>query len=203
MKLLHIDSSILGDHSVSRTLSAQIVAREKELHPGLEVTYKDLGAHPSPHLTGAHMAAFQGAPVSDAALGADLALGAGYIDELFATDILVIGAPMYNFTVSTQLKAWIDRVVVATRTFKYGEGGVPIGLVTGKKAIIASARGGVYTPGAPAAVMEHHETYLLGVLRFIGITDATVVRAEGTAFGPEAKEVAMAKAHAEIAALAA
>ena len=203
MKLLHIDSSILGEYSVSRVLSARIVAREKELHPGIEVLYKDLGSNPSPHLTGAHMAAFQGAPVSDAALGADLALGAAYIDELFATDIIVIGAPMYNFTVSTQLKAWIDRIVVATRTFKYGEGGMPIGLVTGKKAFIASARGGIYTPGAPAAPLEHHETYLLGVLGFIGITDVTVIRAEGVAFGPEAKDGAMAKADQEIAALAA
>ena len=201
MRLFHIDSSILGEFSVSRTLSAEIVAREKELHPGIEATYKDLGSNPSPHLTGAHMAAFQGAPVNDAALGADLAFGAAYIDELYAADIIVIGAPMYNFTVSTQLKAWIDRIVVATRTFKYSENGAPVGLVTGKRALIASSRGGVYAEGSPAAPLEHHETYLRGVLGFIGITDVTVIRAEGVAFGPEAKLAALDKAREEIAAL--
>ena len=125
MKLLHIDSSILGPHSVSRILSAQIVERQKQLHPGLEVVYRDLAADGSAHLTGAHMAAWQGAPVEDKSLGEDLAKGGAYLDELFAADIIVIGAPMYNFTVPSQLKAWIDRVVVAGKTFRYTETGYP------------------------------------------------------------------------------
>ena len=113
MNLLHLDSSILGPHSISRILSADVVARQRALHPGLEVVYRDLAAEPTPHLTGAHMAAWQGAPVEDQAFAADLAKGAAFIDELFAADIIVIGAPMYNFAIPTQLKAWIDRVAVA------------------------------------------------------------------------------------------
>src|SRR5258707_2473404 len=98
MKLLHIDSSILGAYSVSRTLSAEIVERQRALHPGIEVTYRDLASDQALHLSGAHLAAWQGGAVDDATLGSDLATGGAYLDELFAADILVIGAPMYNFT---------------------------------------------------------------------------------------------------------
>jgi FMN-dependent NADH-azoreductase len=202
MTLLHIDSSILGANSVSRILSAEIVARQTTLRPGIEVVYRDLSVDPSLHLSGAHLAAWQGTPVEDAALGQDLASGSAYLDELLAADILVLGAPMYNFSVPSQLKAWIDRVAIAGRTFQYGANG-PEGLLKGKKAFIASARGNIYTPGSPNTALEHHETYLTGVLGFIGITDVTVVRAEGIAFGPEAREAAFTKARAEIAALAA
>src|SRR5438034_9646094 len=118
MKLLHLDSSILGPHSVTRILSADIVQRQRALHPGLEVIYRDLAADASLHLSGAHMAAWQGAAVENEDLGQDLAKGGSYLDELFAADVIVIGAPMYNFTVPTQLKAWIDRVVVAGKTFR-------------------------------------------------------------------------------------
>jgi FMN-dependent NADH-azoreductase len=205
MKLLHIDSSILGPNSVSRTLSAGIVERQKALHPGLEVVYRDLAADGSAHLTGAHMAAWQGAPVTDAALGEDLAKGGSYIDELAAADIIVIGAPMYNFTVPTQLKAWIDRVVVAGKTFRYTETGAAQSLLpTGKKVFIASSRGGAaYGEGAPAAFLEHHETYLKGILGFIGLTDVTVIRAEGLAMGPDARAAALSSAQDTIQALAA
>ena len=202
MKLLHLDSSILGPYSASRKLSAAIVARETQLNAGLEVTYHDLDADPRLHLSSAHMAAAQGAPFSDQTLGSDIAAGLAYIDELFANDILVVGAPMYNFTVPSQLKAWIDRVLVAGKTFQYGPAG-PEGLVKGKKAFIASARGGMYTPGAPAAPLEHHESYLLGVLAFIGITDVTIVRAEGLAISPEAKEAAMEASLKDVEAIAA
>ncbi len=103
---------------------------------------------------------------------------------------MVIGAPMYNFSIPSQLKAWIDRVVVAGKTFRYGANGAE-GLLKNKKVFIASSRGNVYAPGSPAAALEHHESYLTGVLSFIGLTDVTIVRAEGLAFGPEAKEAAM------------
>ena len=205
MKLLHLDSSILGPNSASRVLSAQIVARQKALHPGLEVIYRDLAADGSVHLSGAHVAAWQGAPVEDRVLGEDLAKGGAYIDELFAADIVVIGAPMYNFTIPTQLKAWIDRVVVAGKTFRYSETGTPVSLLPGgKKVFIASSRGGAaYGEGAPAAFLEHHETYLKGILGFIGLTDVTVIRAEGLAMGPDARAAALAGAQQEIQALAA
>ena len=203
MKLLHLDSSILGSNSVSRALSADIVARQQALHPGLEVIHRDLAADKSLHLSGEHLAAFQGGAVNDAALSADLAAGGEYLKELFDADIIVIGAPMYNFSVPSQLKAWIDRVVVAGKTFKYGANGVESLLPKGKRVFIASSRGGVYVAGSPAAALEHHESYLKGVLSFIGLNDVTVVRAEGVAVSPEARAAALAGAKAQIAAIAA
>jgi FMN-dependent NADH-azoreductase len=203
MKLLHIDSSVLGAGSASRALTADIVARQVKLHPGIEVIYRDLATDAALHLSPAHLAAWQGHAVDDAQLGADITKGDAYLKELFDADIIVIGAPMYNFSIPSQLKAWVDRIVVAGKTFRYGPNG-PEGLVKGpKKVFIASSRGNVYTPGSPAAPFEHHESYLTGVLNFIGLTDLTVVRAEGLAFGPEAREAAMLKAREHIAALAA
>jgi len=202
MQLLHIDSSVLGSNSASRALSAEIVAKQVALHPGINVVYRDLAADSALHLSSAHLAAWQGGAIEDALLGADLAKGGGYLDELLASDIVVIGAPMYNFSIPSQLKAWIDRVVVAGKTFRYGANGAE-GLLKNKKVFIASSRGNVYVAGSPAAALEHHESYLTGVLSFIGLTDVTIVRAEGLAFGPEAKEAAMLKARANIAAMAA
>lgn len=203
MKLLHLDSSILGEYSVSRSLSAEVVARQVALHHGIEVVYRDLAKEPVQHLSGAHLAVFQGAPVSDPALGADLAAGAAALDELFAADIIVIGAPMYNFSIPSQLKAWIDRVVIAGKTFQYGQNG-PEGLLPpGKKVFVVSSRGGVYTGDSPAAALEHQENYLKGVLAFIGLADTTVIRAEGLALGDEAKGAAIAKAQTEVTALTA
>jgi FMN-dependent NADH-azoreductase len=202
MQLLHIDSSVLGPNSASRALSAEIVARQVALHPGLRVVRRDLETDAALHLSSAHLAAWQGGAVEDAKLGADLAKGGTFLEELFAADIIVIGAPMYNFSIPSQLKAWIDRVVVAGKTFRYGANGAE-GLLKNKKVFIASSRGNVYAAGSPAAALEHHESYLTGVLSFIGLTDVTIVRAEGLAFGPEAKEAAMLKARANIAALAA
>jgi FMN-dependent NADH-azoreductase len=203
MNILQIDSSILGGYSVSRSLVTEIVARELALHPGASVVRRDLAAAPTPHLSGAHIAAFQGAEVTDAAFGADLAIGGTYIDELFAADIIVIGSPMYNFSVPSQLKAWIDRVLVAGRTFRYGPNG-PEGLLpAGKKVIVASTRGGIYTGGSPAAALDHQEAYLRGVLAFIGLTDVTVIRAEGLNLGDEPKAAAIAQARQQIEGLAA
>lgn len=203
MQLLHLDSSVLGTNSVSRALSAEIVARQIALHPEIKLVRRDLAADTALHLSGAHLAAWQGGSVEDAHLGADLAKGSAYIDELFAADIIVIGAPMYNFSIPSQLKAWIDRVVVAGKTFTYGPNGAESLLPKNKKVLIASSRGGVYVKGTPAAALEHHETYLTGVLSFIGLSDVTIVRAEGIAFGAEAREAAMTQARQRIAALAA
>jgi len=202
MQLLHIDSSVLGTNSASRALSAEIVAKQIALHPGLNVVRRDLATDAALHLSSAHLAAWQGGPIEDALLSADLAKGGAYLGELVAADIIVIGAPMYNFSIPSQLKSWIDRVVVAGKTFRYGANGAE-GLLKNKKVFIASSRGNVYAVGSPAAALEHHESYLTGVLSFIGLTDVTIVRAEGLAFGPEAKEAAMLKARANIAAMAA
>jgi FMN-dependent NADH-azoreductase len=203
MKLLHIDSSVLGAGSASRALTADIVASQVKLHPGLEVIYRDLANDAALHLSPAHLAAFQGQAVTDALLGADLSKGGAYLQELFDADILVIGAPMYNFSIPSQLKAWIDRVCVAGKTFRYGANGPEGLLASAKKVFIASSRGNVYIPGSPSAPFEHHENYLTSVLKFIGLTDVTVVRAEGLGFGPEARQAAMGKAREQIAAIAA
>ncbi|WP_179401667.1 FMN-dependent NADH-azoreductase [Burkholderia guangdongensis] len=201
MKLLHVDSSILGQGSVSRELSADVVATFRSRHADIEVTRLDLAVTPIGHLTAAHLAAAQGAPVDDA-LKSDVAMGQVALDAFLAADIVVIGAPMYNFGVPSQLKAWIDRISIAGKTFRYEAHG-PVGLCGGKKLIVVSSRGGVYSEGSPAASFDHQETYLNAAFGFLGITDVTFIRAEGVAMGPEARSGAMASAKKEAAALAA
>ena len=141
--------SILGPHSVSRQLSADIVAKLRQTKPGIEVRYRDLAADPVPPLSGAYLAAQQpGAPPPSADIRQDIALGAALLDEFLGADIVVIGAPMYNFTISTQLKTWIDRLLIAGKTFRYSESGVE-GLAGGKRLIIASSRGGIIPTARP------------------------------------------------------
>lgn len=187
MKLLHIDSSITGDNSVSRRLSADIVARLRAAHPDLTIAYHDLAAEPLGHLTLADL------PAPDASTAA--------LDAFLAADVVVIGAPMYNFTLSSQLKAWIDRILVAGKTFRYGETG-PVGLAGDKRVIVALSRGGFYGPESPAAAHEHLESYLKTAFGFIGVTPEFVL-AEGMMVGPEHRDAAMASAEQAIAALAA
>jgi FMN-dependent NADH-azoreductase len=203
MNILHVDSSILGPHSVSRVLSADIVAQLQKQHPGSQTIYRDLAATAPMHLSGAHVAAWQGTAPTDEALRADIAQGNTVLDEVFAADIIVIGAPMYNFTIPTQLKAWIDRLLIAGKSFRYTANGPESLLPPGKKVFIASSRGGAYGPGAPAEKLEHQESYLRSALGFIGLTDITIIRAEGIAMGPEARAAALADAQSNIAALAA
>jgi FMN-dependent NADH-azoreductase len=201
--LLHLDSSILSGNSVSRTLSAQVVARLKKAHPKLQVTYRDLAATPIPHLSGAYLAAGQSLDAQhDAALQANLALGSAVLEEFQAADIVVIGVAFYNFTISTQLKAWIDRIAVAGKTFRYTEKGVQ-GLAGGKRVILAISRGGFYGAGTPTHSFEHAETYLRGVFGFLGVTALEVIAAEGVAVGPEQRQAALAQAQREIDAIAA
>jgi FMN-dependent NADH-azoreductase len=192
MKLLHIDSSVLGSHSVSRKVSAAIVDRLRQATPGLQIVYRDLTATPLSHLTGSHLAAAQGA-APEAALLQDLAAGQAVLDEFLAADIVVLGAPMYNFTIPSQLKAWIDRIVVAGKTFKYGAQGAE-GLAGDKRVIIAISRGGFYGAGTPAAALEHLETYLRGVFGFIGVANPEFIFADGVQVGPEHREKALASA---------
>ncbi|HEY0180213.1 MAG TPA: NAD(P)H-dependent oxidoreductase [Dokdonella sp.] len=190
MKLLHLDSSALGAHSVSRELSAALVEAWKQRHPHAEVVYRDLAADPLPHWT----------PAAEADAGA-VRLNEQVLEEFLAADVVVIGAPMYNFGISTQLKAWIDRILVSGRTFRYTEAG-PAGLAGGKKVVVASSRGGIYSPGSPYAQADFQETYLRQALGFIGITDLEFVRAEGVNLGPEQKAKAIADARAAITAAA-
>ena len=200
MRLLHIDASIQGANSASRLLSATVVDRLRKTTPGLEVTYRDLAAAPLAHLSGAHLAAALGATPESPTPQQDLAASQAVLEEFLAADIVVIGAPMYNFTIPTQLKAWIDRIVVAGKTFRYSAEG-PVGLAGNKRVIIAISRGGLYGPGAPAAVLEHLETYLRGVFGFIGVANPELVVAEGLMIGTEQRELSMQHALRAAAAL--
>ncbi|MBD9515920.1 MULTISPECIES: FMN-dependent NADH-azoreductase [Pseudomonadaceae] len=196
MKLLHIDSSILGDNSTSRQLSAELVAAWAAAEPGVEVTYRDLAADAISHLSSASLvAAGTPAELRDAAQKHEAALGEQSIEEFLGADAIVIGAPMYNFSIPSQLKAWIDRIAVAGKTFRYTENG-PEGLAGGKKVIIVSTAGGIHA-GQPTGIA--HESYLELVLNFLGITDIEVVRAEGLAYGDEPRRNAIAGAQASIA----
>ena len=185
MKLLHLDSAATGSNSVTRELSAAIVARWQDARPGLEVTYRDLDAQPLPHLTGEVLAK------ADPAVAA---AGESALQQFLDSDVIVIGAPMYNFSVPSTLKAWIDRVAVSGRTFRYTQKG-PEGLAGGKQVVVASARGGFYGEASPA---DFQEAYLRQVFNFLGIDDVSFVRAEGVAYSPQHRADALAAAHAAI-----
>jgi FMN-dependent NADH-azoreductase len=197
MNVLHIDSGILGDHSVSRRLTAAVAAQIKAEQPGAAIIYRDLVASPLPHLSGAHLMAANAKPEDvDAQIAADVAESASVLEEFLAADTIVLGVPMYNFSLPSQLKAWIDRVAVSGKTFSYSAEG-PKGLAGGKKVIIVSTRGGHYSAG-PAAVMDHQESYLKTVLGFLGVTDIEIVRAEGLNLSPDSKIEAISEAERTI-----
>jgi FMN-dependent NADH-azoreductase len=201
MKLLHLDSSVLGEHSVSRGLSAAVVARLRGADPTLEVTYHDLAARPIAHLSGAYLAAAGGAPLADIpGLAADVDQGRAALEDFLAADIVVIGLGLYNFSIPSQLKAWIDRIAVAGKTFRYSEAG-PVGLAGGKRLVLAIARGGLYGPGMPGSGFEFGETYLRAVFGFLGIHNPEVIVAEGIALGAEHRAESVRGALAQIAEL--
>lgn len=202
MTLLHIDSSILNEQSVSRQLTAGIVKRLTDAKPGTQVIRVDLAAEPVGHLGASEFLAFQGIAPQDEASKLAVARNAELLADFLSAQTIVIGAPMYNFTLPSQLKTWLDRLAVPGQTFKYTESGVE-GLASGKRVIVASTRGGLYGEGAPAAFLDHQETYLRGFFGFLGITDVTFVRAEGLALGPDARTAAIATAESEISNLAA
>jgi FMN-dependent NADH-azoreductase len=180
MTILHIDSAITGEHSVSRELTAAIVRRLSAADPGHRVTYRDLAAEPLPHLT---LPAFGDAESQDA------------LAEFQAAETVVIGAPMYNFTIPSQLKAWIDRILVAGETFRYTASGAVEGLASGKRVIVAVARGGLYGENSAQRSVEHAERYLADVFAFIGVKDVEFVIAEGLKVSEEFKSAALAAAH--------
>jgi FMN-dependent NADH-azoreductase len=181
--ILKIDSSITGENSVSRILTDRVVEQLRSADPGTNVTERDLVAEPLDHLT---LDAFADSTV---------------LEEFLVADTVVIGAPMYNFTLSSQLKSWLDRILVAGQTFRYTENG-PEGLAAGKRVIIALSRGGFYDANSPAAPLEHLESYLTGVFGFIGITPE-FGHADGIAVGPEQREAGIANGLAEVERLAA
>lgn len=175
MKLLHLDSSIQGENSASRLISAAVVERLQQAQPSIAVTYRDLVAEPVAHLDPAGFNTLDTAPE---------------VQQFLDSDIVVIGAAFYNFTVASQLKAWIDHIVVAGRTFKYTENG-PVGLVDGKRIIIALARGGIYSEGSPIAFLEHGESLLRGVFMGLCGREPEFIIAEGLKLGEESRRSAL------------
>ncbi|MGF6094162.1 FMN-dependent NADH-azoreductase [Pseudomonas sp. 18175] len=192
MKLLHIDSSILGDNSASRQLSAGVVKAWQAAEPGVEVTYRDVAAEGINHFSGATLGAL-GTPAEQrsAAQQQEAELSAKTLAEFLAADAVVIAAPMYNFTIPTQLKAWIDRIAVAGQTFRYTEAG-PEGLCGNKKVIVVSTSGGLHAGQATGVA---HEDYLKVLLGFLGITDIEFVRAHGLAYGDEFRTKSLSDAN--------
>jgi FMN-dependent NADH-azoreductase len=204
MKLLHIDSSPLAGNSVSRQLTERVVAQWRATHPGTVVEYLDLATDAPSHLNGDSLG-FRAGPNADGLTDAqrrENAISEKLVSQFLAADVVVVGAPMYNFSVPTQLKAWIDRVAQAGRTFTYTEKG-PKGLAGGKTVIIASTRGGVYSSNPAMAGLDHQESYLKTVFGFFGVTDIQFVRAEGVAMGEAAKAQALGDADVAIKAVVA
>ncbi|SEJ71684.1 FMN-dependent NADH-azoreductase [Variovorax sp. OK605] len=198
MKLLHIDSSILGTNSTSRLLSAEAVTAWRAAHPDTDVDYLDLAVDTPSHFSADALGIKTGvqAQPTEAQLREN-ALSEKLVSQFLAADVIVIGTPFYNFSIPTQLKAWIDRLAQIGRTFKYTEKG-PVGLAGGKTVIVASTRGGAYSTSEGGQAMEHQESYLKVIFGFFGITDVRFVRAEGLAMGDEAKAKALAAARADI-----
>lgn len=199
MKLLHIDSSPLGAQSVSRELTRRTVAQWQVSRPGTVVEYLDLAADAPAHLDADSLGFRLG--LADASLTEtqkrENALTEKLLTQFLAADVIVVGAPMYNFSVPSQLKAWIDRIAQVGRTFKYTEQG-PVGLAGGKTVIVASTRGGAYSANPALSFLDHQESYLKTVFGFLGITDVRFVRAEGVGMGDAAKAQALAAAEADI-----
>lgn len=197
--ILAIDSSANGESSISRRLVEAAVTALVAADPAAVVVRRDLADAPVPHLTTATLAGVRGVPAT-APEAATRALSDELIAELRAADIVVIGAPMYNFSVPTVLRSWFDHVLRAGETFRYSETG-PVGLLTGKRAIVVESCGGLYSEG-PAQTCDFQEPYLRHLLGFVGLSDVAFVRAEKVGFGPEAREAAVAAAVAELDALA-
>jgi FMN-dependent NADH-azoreductase len=199
--VLIINSSAAGTGSVSNTLIDSFAESYAASRPGARFTRHDLGQTPLAPLSALNIQGFMG-QASESPLEIELAQKSEQlISELEASDLLVIGAPMYNFGITALLKTWFDYVLRAGRTFKYTEAG-PVGLLAGKKAIVVETRGGLYSEG-PAASMDSQEPHIRTMLGFIGITDVEFVRAEKLAFGPDAKTESVANAEARLTALAA
>lgn len=197
MKLLHLDASALSNNSSSRVLTARIVAQLREIHKDLKVAYRDLAVDAPAHLSSEILATrFIPAEQWNPSQKDEAALSEVLLLEFLDADIVVIGAPMYNFSIPTQLKAWIDRVAQAGRTFSYTEAG-PIGLAGGKQVFIGSSRGGVYN-NELERTMDFQEDYLKAILAFWGVTDVTMVRAQGYGRDQVARVKALDVAEKEI-----
>ena len=197
MQLLHIDSAITGEQSVSRELTKRIVVAWKASYPHTTVAYLDLAAQAPAHFSADAMGFRTGQEASTDGQRAENAVSEALVSQFLAADVIVVGAPLYNFTIPSQLKAWVDRIAQTGRTFRYTDKG-PVGLAGGKTVIVASSRGGMYSTSEGGQAMEHQESYLKVVFGFFGITDVRFVRAEGVGMGADAKALAFASADKDI-----
>lgn len=196
--ILVLNSSVSGEASVSRLLVADAVTELTQRDPSATVVFRDLAADPIPHLLPTTVAGVRAA-ASTAAEQEARALSDKLIAELRAADVIVIGAPMYNFSIPTTLRAWFDHVLRAGETFRYSEAG-PEGLLGGKRVIVVESRGGLYSEG-PAQATDFQEPYLRQLLGFVGLSDVTFIRAEKIGYGPDARDQALADSRAELAKL--
>ncbi|NLR76290.1 FMN-dependent NADH-azoreductase [Leeia aquatica] len=200
MNILHLDSSPLMTHSVSRQLTAKLVSQLQQQNPDATLTYRDLAQNAPSHLSYSELGAAQQDPSEwSQTLRQDVETAKAILAEFLAADAIVVGAPMYNFSIPSQLKAWIDRISVAGTTFKYTETG-PVGLLSGKTVYIVSSRGGLY---GSANAMDHQEAYLKTVFQFLGLSDVQIIRAEGVNMGDSMRQQALQAAQQDIAAVAA
>jgi len=201
-KLLLVTSSLFGDQSKSTQLAGEFVQAWHRTHPGTTVVERALTAESIPHLSlGALGALMTPAEQRSSEQHAAVAFADRLIEELETADTIVLAVPMYNFSIPSTLKAWIDHVARAGRTFRYTAAG-PEGLLKGKKVFVITGRGGVYTGDSPAKVFDFQEPYLRGVLGFLGLTDVTFVHVEGLKVSPEAAEQGVARARDAIGAIA-
>jgi FMN-dependent NADH-azoreductase len=196
--LLFVSSSLFGDNSKSRSIASEFIDRWRETHPSTTVVERDLTADSMPHLSLATMAAaMQPVDARSTTETQAAALADRLIEEVEAADVIVIAAPMYNFSIPSTLKAWIDHIARAGRTFRYGAAG-PEGMLKGKKVFIITGRGGVYSDG-PAKIMDFQEPYLRAVLAFLGLDDVSFIHVEGLKMSPEAAAVGVERARQAIA----
>ena len=202
MKVLYLDSGILGERSVSRIMTERAIARIKAEYPDADVTYRDFATDPVPHLAAETAGEWQALMVpDDPASPPEQTLSRILLDEFLAADIVLIGASLYNLTVPSTIKAWLDRIVIVGKTFSYTPEGQLMGLMGHKRAIVCISRGGFYAEGHPSHEIEHCEKYMRSILGFMGIEKIDMITADGTSVSPETREQALASVDEQIAAL--
>lgn len=197
MKILHLDSSVTGEKSVSRPLTRAAADKLKATYADAEYVYRDLVKNTLRHYTAVLRMYGDAPPQITPEQQAELETGQEVLEEFLSADIVLIGAPMYNFSIPSQLKAWLDLIAVSGKTFRYGASG-PEGLCGNKKLVVISSRGGKYGPGSPVETWDHQEQYLRHFFTFLGVKDITVITAEGVAMGPEKAAEAIAAAKTKI-----
>lgn len=198
--ILHIDSSPRGDRSFSRKFSSEFITSWKTAHPDDTVTYRDLGHNPVPHVDESWIAAaFSPPQTRSPELNQAIKVSDELVDEFLAADRYVFGVPMYNFNIPSTFKAYIDQIVRVGRTFVVTEQGAFQGLVSGKKMLIVTARGGSFTQGSPAAPYDYQEPYLKAIFGFLGITDISLIHVENLSAGDDVRDQSLAQAQKAIA----